>query len=406
MVNKRKFIPEGVEDINAIDYEKKECIQKKINKVFKSYGYKQIRTPTFEYYDLFSEIESAINRDDMYKLIDSGGKILVLRPDVTIPVARMAATKYHDIDSYLKFMYFTSVFRSSDFRAGEKREFVQAGIEYIGNSNPEADAEVIVTAIKSLSNLGFDQIHIDIGQTDYFKGIMSELDITYEQKNGIRELIENKNFADLGNYLDILNIDQSYKNLLLEVPYLYGDFEEIANKAKERAINSTMKKAVDKLVEIYEIISDYGLQNYLFVDLGLINHLDYYSGMIFKGYIDNIGVPVLSGGRYNDLFEKFGKSFPATGFGMNVDEILKAANQYNLLSGCQTQKDYLILYDKDKRKWAIEKSMSLREQGYIVEINHASINDKKAVKDSRLKQYKTIITAIGDEIKEINNGTK
>ncbi|MCG8482237.1 MAG: ATP phosphoribosyltransferase regulatory subunit, partial [Clostridia bacterium] len=245
MVNKRKFIPEGVEDVNAVEYEKKEWMQTKAKEIFRSFGYHQILTPTFEYYDLFSEIESAINLDEMYKLIDRNGKILVLRPDATIPVARMAATKYGSIDGYLKFMYFTSVYRSSDFRAGGKREFTQAGIEYLGNEEPEADAEVIATAIKSLQNLNFSNIHIDIGQADYFKGLMSELDVSQQDKNKIRILIENKNLADLDNTLEELTISEASKTLLTNMPFLYGEIDEVINKARSLAINDTMKKAVD-----------------------------------------------------------------------------------------------------------------------------------------------------------------
>lgn len=397
MVNKRKFIPEGVEDINSAQYEKKEWIQSKIKDVFKSYGYSQILTPTFEYYDLFSEIDTAINLNDMYKLIDSTGKILVLRPDATIPVARMAATKYNSSDGYLKFMYFTSVFRSSDFRAGGKREFVQAGIEYFCNPEPEADAEVISTAIKSLLNLGFKNIHIDIGQTDYFKGIMSELDISFENKNTIRELIENKNYAELGNILNTLSIDNEYKKLLLEVPYMYGDIQDIAAKARDRAINETMKKAANNLFDIYEILCEYGYEDYVFADLGLINHLEYYSGMIFKGYIDHFGMPVLSGGRYDDLLKNFGKELAATGFGMNVDEILEAANQNNLLTEYKVPKDYLFLYDEGNRKWAIGKSIELREQGYVVETDKVSLTIEEIKQTYQNSEYREVLAGIGNE---------
>ncbi len=401
MVNKRKFTPEGVEDINAIQYEKKEWIQLKIKEVFKRFGYKQILTPTFEYYDLFSEIDSAIDTEDMYKLIDASGKILVLRPDVTIPIARMAATKYKSINENLKFMYFTSVFRSSDFRAGGKREFVQAGVEYLGNSNPEADAEVIVTAINSLTHMGFENIHIDIGQTDYFKGIMNEIEIAPEIKNSIRQLIENKNFADLGILLDSLDIESTYKDLLMEVPYLYGDFEEIAQRANQRAMNDTMKKSAKNLLEIHKIIDAYGYKKYVFADLGLINHLDYYSGMIFKGYVGNFGTPILSGGRYDDLFKKFGKEVPAIGFGMNVDAMLEAAHQYEFIKEVEEEKDYLLLYDDLHCQVALRKSMELRASGYVVETER--VNSREVVDDDFHDGagYKKIMAVFGNEITEV-----
>lgn len=401
MVNKRKFMPEGVEDINPSDYEKKEWMQVKTKEVFKSFGYNQILTPTFEYYDLFSEFDTAIDLDETYKLIDENGKILVLRPDATIPVARMAATNYGSIDEHLKFMYFTSVYRSSDFRAGGKREFTQAGIEYFGNENPEADAEVIVTSIKSLKNLNFSNIHIDIGQVDYFKGLMSELHISEQDKDKIRILIENKNLADLDATLVELNISDKYKKLLSNIPYLYGDIDEVIKKANQLAINDTMKKAVENLYEIYEIIKDYGYQEYVFVDLGLINHIHYYSGMIFQGYIDNFGFPVLSGGRYDDLLKKFGKEIAATGFAMNMDQVLQATSQHNLLSIYKTEKDYLVLYEKEQRKWAIDKSNELRDQGLIVEMQSTPLNIDEIKEKYKEAEYRHILAAVSGNIEII-----
>lgn len=401
MVNKRKFIPEGVEDVNAVEYEKKEWVQTKAKEIFRSFGYHQILTPTFEYYDLFSEIESAINLDEMYKLIDRNGKILVLRPDATIPVARMAATKYGAMDGSLKFMYFTSVYRSADFRAGGKREFTQAGIEYFGNVEPDADAEVIATAIKSLENLNFTNIHIDIGQAEYFKGLMSELDISEQDKNKIRVLIENKNLADLNNIVDTLPITEACKKLLTRMPFLYGEIDEVIEKAKTLAINDTMKKALDNLCDIYEIIKDYGYQDYVFADLGLINHLDYYSGMIFKGYVNNFGSPVLSGGRYDDLLRQFGKEIAATGFGMNIDQILQAASQCNILTSYKTEKDYLILYGQDQRKSAVDKSNALRNEGFVVEMQKTQMPMDEIKQKYQDADYRKVMVFTSNSIETI-----
>lgn len=366
MTKFRNFTPEGVEDISSIQYEKKDHIQWLISEVFKTYGYKQISTPTFEYYDLFVGIDTAIDKDQMYKIIDTNGKILVLRPDATIPIARMVATHYDNLDEYLKFMYFTNVFRSSDFQQGGKREFIQAGIEYLGNPSPDADAEVIATAIKSISSLGFENIHIDLGQADYFKGLVDELQLSEEIKLSIRILVEKKNFAELGKLVESINLEKKYSEILLELPFMYGNFKEITKKAYSLAVNDTMRKSVENMQKIYEILSYYGFEQYVYADMGLINHLDYYSGIIFKGYLGNIGEPVASGGRYDGLLKKFGKDIPATGLGLNMDLLFEAILKSDLLMDQAPDADVLILFDDKSEAKGIRKSVELRGKGNVV----------------------------------------
>ncbi|MFA5528321.1 MAG: ATP phosphoribosyltransferase regulatory subunit [Peptostreptococcales bacterium] len=407
MVNKRKFTPEGVEDINSAKYEKKELIQTKIKEIFRTFGYTQVLTPTFEYYDLFSEMDSSMNLDDMYKLIDKNGKILVLRPDVTIPIARMVATSYNTINDDIKLSYNTSVYRSADFRAGERREFIQAGIEYIGNNSAEADAEVIATAIKAMQSLNFDSIHIDMGETDYFKGIMQSLDIEDEAKYTIKQLIEKKNLGDLKNLLKTISIEDDYKELLLEIPLLYGEMHEVLDKIKHSILTESMKKAIDNMCSIYKILDDYGYGDFIFIDLGLVNHLEYYSGMIFKGYIGNHGLPVLSGGRYDELLGKFGREISARGFGINIDEILSAMKDTQLLDFTMNKKDYLILYHERNRKLGFKESDGLRSKGFIVEAKKLKDDDKVLGEELAIKykfdNYKKVLLVSDDNVDRIKD---
>jgi len=326
MSKMKNVVPEGVEDINSIQYGEIEKMQGIIGEVFKKLQYKQIQTPTFEFYDLFAGIDMAIDKDQMYKIIDTNGKILVLRPDATIPIARMVATNYETLNESLKFMYFTNVFRSADFRAGGKREFIQAGIEYFGNAGSEADAEVIITAIQVLTACGFDQIKVELGDANFFNGLMMALgeDIDKETKNEIRVLVESKNSPGLANLLDNLTMDDRYKNVLLQLPFLYGDMVKITELAEKLSLNSMMLESVEDVRHICGQIQAKGLEKYIYADMGLVNHLDYYSGMIFKIYLQNTGQIVGSGGRYDGLMHKFGKKIPATGFGLNMDVLFDA----------------------------------------------------------------------------------
>ena len=322
----KNFIPEGVEDIDYNKFEQIESIRKKVEKVFKRDGYRQISTPTFEYYDLFTGIDMSMDKDEMYKIIDTNGKILVLRPDATIPIARMVATNYKYLEEKIKLMYLTNVYRSSDFRALGKREFIQAGIEYFGNPSLEADAQVIETAIKALAGAGFKQIRIEIGDAKYFDGLIEEFGESVDKstKNSIRKLVESKNYPELDLLLSNLELEDKYKKILLELPFLYGEFDSVIIRAKELAINNKMESAVSDLVQIYSKIKLDNLDKHIFLDMGLVNHLDYYSGMIFKIYLQNTGKIAGSGGRYDGLMEKFGKKIPAIGFGLNMDILYEA----------------------------------------------------------------------------------
>lgn len=324
----KNFIPEGVADLNCDEYEKMNRLEESVVKVFKEAGYRQIMTPTFEYYDLFAEDNITAGTEDMYKIMDSGGKLMVLKPDATIPIARMVATHYKASEGELKLMYVTNVFRSADFRAGEKREFKQAGIEYFGANTPAADANVIKTAVNALTASGFSDLKTELGDADYFNGLMEYLArderfSSREIQTHIRELVETKNIPALYRFTDEYEIPAEAREVLLAMPMLYGDIKEVTEKARALSLNDTMKKAVENITAISSEIKDINIS----ADMGLVNRLDYYSGMIFKIYLKNSGVIAGSGGRYDKLMKKFSRNIPAAGFGLNMDILYEASQK-------------------------------------------------------------------------------
>ncbi|MCR4601540.1 MAG: ATP phosphoribosyltransferase [Clostridia bacterium] len=316
----KNFIPEGVSDLGYDEFEQISKLEKAVLNVFKNEGYRQIKTPAFEYYDLFSEADNSLETKDMYKLIDNNGQLMVLRPDATIPIARMMATHYKESDGDVKLMYLTDVFRRADFRAGEKREFKQAGIEYFGSASPQIDANLILTAEKAVSAACVGEIKIELGDVDYFNGFLKELMKderlhSVDTRLRLKELVESKNIPGLKRFAEEFDVNESLTSVLLEIPLLYGNIDEVCDRADKLAMNPEMKAAVENIRRIY---SETGKKN-ITADMGLINTLEYYSGMIFKIYIKNTGVIAGSGGRYDALMQKFGKKIPAVGFGLNID---------------------------------------------------------------------------------------
>lgn len=315
----KNFIPEGVEDLNYEQYEKITAIEQSILDVFRAYGFRQIKTPTFEYYDLFSAEGAAVDTEDMYKMVDDGGHLMVLKPDATIPIARMVATHYKETSGEIKLMYNTNVYRSMDFRAGGKREFRQAGIEYFGVSSPANDALIIATAVEALQKSGFADLQTELGNAEYFNGLLDAL--AEEGIRGgeiydrLRDMIEAKKIPSIDLFCKEMNLSEEIRRVLRELPFMYGDIEEVAAKAERLALNDRMKKAVDDVRKIAQVPGCGPVS----ADMGIVSKLEYYSGMIFRIYLRNSGVMVGSGGRYDSLMAEFGKHIPAAGFGLNID---------------------------------------------------------------------------------------
>lgn len=372
MDNIKGFVPEGVEDVNSLEFGMKDKVIKDINSVFKNFGYRQILTPTFEYYDLFNEIEGTIEKEEMFKFIDRHGRILVLRPDATIPIARMGLSLYKNKKEALKFSYSTNVFRMQSNENGGKAEFTQSGIEFLGEEGAAADAEVIVIAIESILKCGFKDFKIDIGEASYFKALIEETNLSKAEINEIKKYIEAKNFTGLEFYMDSIIIDNEIKNVILSLPNLYGNAEKVIEKAKSLSINDKMKEAVENLYEIYKVIKEYGYEKYILADLGLVRHLNYYTGLVFKGYVNGVGKEVLGGGRYDNLTKSYGEYMPSTGFGINVDSVIEAMRINSLCSEKVENIDYRIVYAAGRRKEAILTSKMLREKGYSVDTRKES----------------------------------
>ena len=379
------FTPDGVEDINSIEFGVKDSVIKNINEVFKNFGYRQILTPTFEYYDLFTDVEGTIEKEEMFKFIDRYGKILVLRPDVTIPIARMGLSLYKSNKEALKFSYSTNVYRMQNENGG-KAEFVQSGVEFLGEESEDADAEVIAIAIKSLLSCGFKDFKIDIGQASYFKSLLEETKLSKVEIAEIKKYIESKNFTGLEFYMDGLTIDNKVKNVILSLPNLYGKVDKVIEKAKGLCLNENMEKAVNNLYKIYEAIKEYGYKEYVLADLGLVSHINYYTGVTFKGYTSGVGKEVLGGGRYDNLTKTYGEYMPSTGFGINIDAVVEAMKINSLCSSAVENIDFKIIYKEDKRKSAITLSSLLREKGFSVDVR------KFSDKNSEDLNYKNVIT--------------
>lgn len=358
--------PEGALDVLENECACKRSVENSIMQVYKSSGYFEVQTPTFEFYDVFADESGDVDQSSMMKFFDRKGRILTLRPDLTTPIARVFATKYADCVIPKRFSYVGSAFRDGDAVAGAiQKEFTQAGIELIGQSLPEADAEVIATTIRALLACGLEEFQIDIGQAEFFKGIMEQTMLGSETIERMRELIDKKSFVAVGELADGYKLDKELKELILELPNLFGGIE-VVEKIKTMPLAKRAKDALDNLIEIYDILVDYGFEKYISIDLGMVSGLNYYTGVIIKGFTHGVGFPVCGGGRYDNLISEYGRNVPATGVAIGIERIISALNYKKAVFELPSV-DTLVCYERE-RGVAFKIAEGLRSSGLCVEM--------------------------------------
>jgi len=360
------YTPEGVQDILFEDCYLKKNLENKVRNLFRKYGYFEVETPTIEFYDTFAAEPDLTPQEMMFKFFDQQGRILVLRPDATVPIARVMATKYKEVQYPLRFSYIANMFRYNEFGGGKQKEFTQAGVEILGAATPESDAEVIATAIRSVKECGLDNFQIDIGQVDFFKGLMEETGLSEQDAEQIRILIDRKDFLSIEEFVENRGIAGSLKELIMELPKLFGSVD-IIDRAERITTNERSLNSLKNLKSVLEILYDYDLEKYISIDLGMVQSLNYYTGIIFRGFTYGLGFPILSGGRYDNLVGSFGRSCPATGFSLGINMVMTALERQK----AEAEKPYiesLVFCEKEGRKLAFKLCEELRNQGMIIEL--------------------------------------
>lgn len=326
MIGIKNIIPEGMRDFTIDECKRRNNIISTIKNCFENWGYNEISTPTVEYYETFNHKIQSLKEEEMYKFFDNRGRILTLRPDMTVPVVRLVNSKLKDMELPLKLFYSANVFRVHDIFEGKRNEYLDCGIELIGAYGREIDLEVLVTALEVLKALDTKkEFKLEIGNVNILKSALNNMNLYNYQKDKLIELINKKSLTSLKNYLNCLDIKNEYKYFLNDFPWLFGGYEMI-NKAKKIAFNKEMKENIKCLEQLYLDLSKLGYEKYISVDMSMVPRVNYYSGIIFKGYVNEIGSTVLRGGRYDNLLDEFSKSMPAIGFSVDTNLLLDSCD--------------------------------------------------------------------------------
>ncbi len=396
MRNYDLITPEGTKDLLFGECVIRRNIENTLMELFKSRGYSEIITPGLEFFDVFNLNSRYFPQVNLYKLIDSKGRLIVMRPDSTMPIARVVATRLREADLPLKLCYDQPVYRTEPALKGRSDEIVQAGIELIGSQQKMADLEVISTAVDSLRAFNME-FSIELGHIGIFKELVSRLEATAKEKESIRKLIESKNFPALNDFLDTFGTS-SITTALKKLPALFGG-EEVFDKAEELMPDDNIKRLLDELKAIYNDISAIcGEEASITVDLGMVNKTDYYTGFIIKGYLQGHGEEVLSGGRYDKLISEFGYDVPAVGFAVNVNGIEKAIEK-NGVYPAEKQIDALVYAEDGFEVDALRVAQELRDQGLIVEI--ALLDDPESVREYAKNKKIARVVVIDSESGEV-----
>lgn len=358
--------PEGVRDIYGEECARKIKVQETMHHVLNLYGFQDIQTPTFEFFDIFSEKRGTVAAKNMYRFFDREGNMLALRPDITPSVARSVAKYYKEEELPIRLCYSGSTFINNSSYQGKLKEMTQIGAELINDDTSDADAEMIAVTIECLLEIGIKELQVEVGHADFFNGIVEEGKFDAAEKEELRNLIMSKNLFGVEEMIERKNLSPELKELFLKLPSLFGNLENL-EYAKSLTQNELALHAISRLEKLYSILKTYGLHSYVTFDLGMLSEYNYYTGIIYKAYTYGTGEPVAKGGRYGNLIEQYGKKAPAIGLAIEIDQVMLALSRQKInIFGEDVPK--IILYQGDSRKIAIDLANHYRKEQHKVEL--------------------------------------
>lgn len=354
--------PEGVRDIYGDELYRKQKIESKLKSLIRSYGYNEIETPTFEFFDIFSQETGTTPSREVYKFFDSENNTLALRPDFTPGVARAAVKYFFEDDMPVRLCYLGHTFSNRSDLQGKLKEVTELGLEYMGEPSVDADAEMIALSALVLKEAGLKEFQLCIGNVEYFRGICEAAGLEEDTIADLTEHIRNKNYFGTQDLLNDVDMKDDIRETLYSFSDFFGNIEVLdlaEEKVKdiERSLN-----AVKRLRELYERLKIYGAEKYVTFDLGMLSKHHYYTGVTFRAYTFGTGEAIVRGGRYDNLLENFGKKKAAVGFTIVIDQLMNTLERQHI----REEKDRiraLVLFKEGSFKEAYEKALLLRKEG-------------------------------------------
>ncbi|QQK81546.1 ATP phosphoribosyltransferase regulatory subunit [Salicibibacter cibi] len=358
--------PLGMIDTLPALYERAREVRRYMEQETKNWGYRPIQTPSLEYYETVGNA-SAIRDEQLFKLLDREGQTLVLRPDMTAPIARVISSSMKEEPLPLRLFYCNALYRAQQHEGGRRAEFDQFGIELVGDDSMNADGEVLALLTSNLRASGLSPFRLAVGHIKYMNALFEEIIEDSKIAEALRRYLYEKNFVGYRQRVDQLEISEADKSRLHQLQRLRGG-PEVLDRAKTLAHSSKAHHAINDLEDLWEILKDLGVQDVIQIDLNLVGQIDYYTGIVFEGYGGALGFPLASGGRYDELLEKFGRPASATGFGIRLDRLLEALNHIN--EGYSQNRPTLILFNKKRQQEALQEANRRRNNGEAIVVQN------------------------------------
>ncbi|MDO4318236.1 MAG: ATP phosphoribosyltransferase regulatory subunit [Lachnospiraceae bacterium] len=353
--------PEGVRDIYGEESRVKELLRASITDCLHRYGFQDIQTPSFEFFDIFNKERGTVPSKDMYKFFDRDGNTLVLRPDMTPSIARCAAKYFRDETRPLRLCYCGNTYINNNSYQGRLKETTQIGAELFADASVLADADLIALTADCLQAAGLTEFQIEIGNADFFKGLVEETNLTLEEQEELRVLIKNKNIFGVHDLLSKTAVPEELRELFAKLPELFGSIETL-RAVKSQTRNPRALQALERLERLDSLLHAYGCENYVSFDLGMLSKYNYYTGIIFRAITYGTGEAVASGGRYNRLAGQFGFDAPAIGMSITLDYLMIALERQNRLPEAEAPVTY-VAYTPETMEEAAQKAAELRKNG-------------------------------------------
>lgn len=406
--NTRIQIPEGVRDQLPREAAHMRRLSDRLGDVFRSWGYREVVTPGLEYLETVTAgLGSLGRREDLYQLFDRKGRTLALRPDMTTPIARIAATKMAGEPLPLRLSYIAPVYRHRAQKAGSVSEIWQAGIELIGASGTAADGEVVALACAALAATGLDSFKIGLGHVDFVEGIFAAAGIDAAREEEMKDALVARDLVTFEKGVREAGVSAEKAELLIAMANFQGTYEQAVSRFANVG-SARVDRALTELGTILSLLADLGMAGQVSLDLGLTRTFGYYTGVVFEGYAPGVGSPVLGGGRYDNLLADFGGRQPATGFALEMDRLLVALDRQGRLPD-EAGLDAVVECPAGAVARAMACARELRSRGLRVEVDLLGRTGEELAAYARSRGGARVVTATagtGGEAGEVLEGRR
>lgn len=383
-------LPKGARIYLPDEAARKRHVERTLMDGFARWGYRDIVTPTFEYFDVLSMGTDVGVQENMFTFVDrETGRMLALRADITPQIARTVSMRLRDEPKPLRIAYLTNVFRYDEPRVSRYREFYQAGVELVGLDKPEAEAEIIAMTVEGLRALGLERFQLDVGHVDFFRGLLEEGKIADAPGRELRAALARKDVSTLERVVAELAPPAHVAEALRALPTLLGD-EVVLERAARFARNERSARALANLSEVYRLLKIYGLADAVLLDLGEVRGFDYYSGTYFEAYVSDFGASIAAGGRYDHMLERFGYACPAVGFAFDVGRTLSVM-ETQAVPLAFPGPDFFIIDFTPEKVAALSLARRLRDLGASVARDIVSRGLAESLAYARTQRVRTVV---------------